>query len=554
MIDYLEVAHSWLSPIFDKDTREEVENMIKNAPLELEDAFYKTLEFGTGGLRGVMGVGTNRMNKYTVGMATQGFANYIKRNFAQRQEIRVAIAYDCRNNSESFAKIVGGIFAQNGFKVYLFDALRPTPELSFAIRHLGCQAGVMLTASHNPKEYNGYKAYWEDGAQITYPHDANIIAEVKAIKDPSEVLFSEEPMKQIELIGEEIDKIYLDTVLSQCLSPESVLRNKDIKIVYTPLHGTGVKLVPQALRQLGFENIVTVKPQCETDGNFPTVFSPNPEEPSALEMALRLAKEEEAQIVMATDPDADRLGVAMRTKDGSYKLLTGNQTAALLTYYVLSRRADIGTLSPKSYIIKTIVTTELMKAIAESFDVKVFDVLTGFKYIAEVVRENEGSMEFVCGGEESYGFNIGEYVRDKDAVISCAMLAECAAWAADQGYDLEGLMEKIYSEYGYYMESLISVTKKGKDGAEEIQLLMKQYRENPPRELAGSPVVKIIDYLESEKTGLEKSNVLRFFAEDGSVVAVRPSGTEPKIKYYFGVKGDRGVLEEKIKQLEQIFK
>lgn len=521
--------------------------MLEGNEKELEDAFYRNLEFGTGGLRGVMGAGTNRMNKYTVGMVTQGFANYLSGAFPD-ERIKVAVAYDSRNNSRDFARITAEVFAANGFTVYLFDDLRPTPELSFAIRRHKCNAGVMITASHNPKEYNGYKAYWQDGAQITPPHDANIIEDVKKITNPSMVKFSGEGIAdRIKMIGEETDKAYLDSILSLALSPESVARHRDIKFVYTPLHGTGVRLVPRALRQLGFDNILTVEAQNVSDGNFPTVASPNPEEPSALKMAVELAAEKGADIVMATDPDADRVGVAVRDDGGEIILLNGNQTASILTYYILTRWKELGRLNKDVYCVKTIVTTELLSAIAHRFGVEIFDVLTGFKYIAETVRRNEGRRTFICGGEESYGFNVGEFVRDKDAVSACSFVAECAAWAADKGLTLYQLLQKIYSEFGRYSEKLVSVTKKGIDGVRRIREIMENYRSNPPAKLGDSPVVRIIDYNESEKTGLPKSDVLRFFSEDGSTVTVRPSGTEPKIKFYFEAEGENaGKIVEKL--------
>lgn len=535
-MNYREAALLWTGPAYDVETRTKVNALLHGDEKELEDAFYRTLEFGTGGLRGIMGVGTNRMNKYTVGMATQGFANYISKEFPG-QEIKVAVSFDSRNNSREFAKITAEVFANNGFQVYLFDNIRPTPELSFAIRHYGCNAGVMITASHNPKEYNGYKAYWQDGAQLTAPHDTDVIAEVNRITDPSMVKFGEDNMGNIRMLGEETDKVYLDSILSLMLSPESVARHRDIKFVYTPLHGTGVRLVPRALRQVGFTEIFSVAEQDISDGNFPTVVSPNPEEPSALKMAVELAEAKKADIVLATDPDADRVGVAVRDDAGKMVLLTGNQTASVLTYYILTRWHELGKLNKDTYCVKTIVTTELMKAIADRFGVEMFDVLTGFKYIAQVVRENEGRRTFICGGEESYGFNVGEFVRDKDAVITCSFVAECAAWAADQGMTLYDLLQKIYAEFGVYREKLVSLTKKGIDGNQQISAMMKRYRENPPSHLGNSPVVKVVDYSFPEKTGLPKSNVLRFFSEDGSVVTVRPSGTEPKIKFYFGARG-----------------
>lgn len=545
-----ETALKWTKGQYDEETRKEVLRMLDGDEKLLEDAFYKNLEFGTGGLRGIMGVGTNRMNRYTVGMATQGFANYIAKAFPSEQ-IKVAVAYDSRNNSREFARITAEIFAENGFTVYLFDDIRPTPELSFAIRHFGCNAGVMVTASHNPKEYNGYKAYWQDGAQLTSPHDTNVIDEVVKISDPSMVKFGSKDTKGIIIVGEETDRVYLDSILSLTLSPESIARHNDIKFVYTPLHGTGVRLVPMAMERLGFKNLYTVAEQMVSSGDFPTVVSPNPEENAALEMAVKLACEKNADIVMATDPDADRVGIAVRDDKGEMILLNGNQTASLLTYYILTRWKELGKLNENTYCVKTIVTTELLTAIASKFGVKMYDVLTGFKYIAQIVRENEGKGTFICGGEESYGFNVGEFVRDKDAVIACSMIAECAAWAADQGLTLYGLLMKIYDEFGLYCERLLSLTKKGVDGNRQIAQMMADYRQNPPKSLAGSPVVKVIDYNEPEKTGLPKSNVLRFFSEDGSVVTVRPSGTEPKIKFYFGVKGADALT--RVEQLKNEF-
>lgn len=546
--NYLERAKSWLSESFDKETRDEVTELMKNEKM-LEDAFYRNLEFGTGGLRGIMGAGTNRMNKYVVGMATQGFANYIAAAYPAGTPLSVAISYDSRNNSREFAEITASVFAANGFTVYIFDDIRPTPELSFAIRHFKCNAGVMVTASHNPKEYNGYKAYWEDGAQITAPHDVKIIEEVGKISDPSMVKFEGGNGKIIK-IGKEVDKVYLDSILSLLLSPESVKRHADMKIVYSPLHGTGTVLVPAALRQTGFTHVIPQPQQSVADGNFPTVKSPNPEEHSALELSIALAEEKGADLVMATDPDADRVGIAVRDDNGKMVLLNGNQTASILTYYLLTRWSESGKLGKDTYMVKTIVTTELMRAIADSFGVKMYNVLTGFKYIAEVVREQEGKGTFIGGGEESYGFNAGEFVRDKDAVITCCLIAECAAWAKDAGMSLYQLLMHIYRKYGYYRESLVSITKKGKDGLEEIGMMMKDMRNNPPKELAGSPVIKTIDY-KNDNTGLPKSNVLQFFSQDGSVVSVRPSGTEPKIKFYFGAKGDNA--DEKISVLEKEF-
>lgn len=548
--NYIEVAKQWLSEDYDQATRDEVKRLMENDPKELEESFYKNLEFGTGGLRGIMGVGTNRMNKYTVGMATQGVANYLKENFKDLPQISVAVSFDSRNNSAEFAKITANVFAANGIKVYLFDSLRPVPELSYSIRHLKCQSGVMVTASHNPKEYNGYKAYWEDGAQVTAPHDTNIINEVLKITSPAMVKFTGGE-ENIQMVGADVDEAYLSDVSTLLVSPESVKNHADMKMVYTPLHGTGITLVPKILSRMGFNNLSLVEAQVVSDGNFPTVKSPNPEENSALEMAVALAEEKGADLVMATDPDADRVGIAIRDNEGKITLLNGNQTASILTYYLLRRWKELGKLNENTYIVKTIVTTELMAAMAQAYGVKCYNVLTGFKYIASVIRENEGKATFIGGGEESYGYNAGEFVRDKDAVITCALIAECAAWCADQGKTLYQLLQDIYAEFGLYKESLISLTKKGKAGLEEIQGMMKSYRENPPATIAGSPVVKVIDYNKPEETGLPKSNVLQFYTEDGSVVSVRPSGTEPKIKFYFGVKGNDA--NEKVELLKAEF-
>ncbi len=548
--NYIEVAKQWLSEDYDEATRAEVKRLMENDPKELEESFYRNLEFGTGGLRGIMGVGTNRMNKYTVGMATQGVANYLKQNFKDLPQISVAVSFDSRNNSAEFAKITANVFAANGIKVYLFDSLRPVPELSYSIRHLKCQSGVMVTASHNPKEYNGYKAYWEDGAQVTAPHDTNIINEVLKITSPAMVKFSGGE-ENIQMVGADVDEAYLNDVSTLLVSPDSVKNHADMKMVYTPLHGTGITLVPKILSRMGFTNLSLVEAQVVSDGNFPTVKSPNPEENSALEMAVALAEEKGADLVMATDPDADRVGIAIRDNEGKITLLNGNQTASILTYYLLRRWKELGKLNENTYIVKTIVTTELMAAMAKAYGVKCYNVLTGFKYIASVIRENEGKATFIGGGEESYGYNAGEFVRDKDAVITCALIAECAAWCADQGKTLYQLLQDIYAEFGLYKESLISLTKKGKAGLEEIQAMMKNYRENPPASIGGSPVVKVIDYNKPEQTGLPKSNVLQFYTEDGSVVSVRPSGTEPKIKFYFGVHGADS--NEKIELLKQQF-
>ncbi len=539
-----ERARQWTEGSFDEATRQEVKKLLEGNEADLIEAFYKDLEFGTGGLRGIMGPGTNRMNIYTVGMATQGLSNYLKKEFQNREEIRVAIAHDCRNNSRLFAKTAARIFAGNGFRVFLFDALRPTPELSFAIRLLKCQAGVVVTASHNPKEYNGYKAYWEDGAQVIEPHDRNIIHEVQQIRDISEVRFGG-PEELIEIIGEEVDDLYLEKVLSLSLSPAAIRNQKDLKIVYTPIHGSGVNLVPMALRKLGFEQLIHVPEQDIPDGNFPTVVSPNPEEPAALEMAINKARETGAELVMATDPDADRVGVAVRTVRGDYQLLNGNQTVVLLVYYMLRRWHELDRLKGKEFIVKTIVTTELVNEIAEKYGVKFYDVLTGFKFIADIIRKEEGNTTYIGGGEESYGFLAGDFVRDKDAVSACSLVAEIAAWAKDQGKSLLDLLTDIYLEFGFYKESLTNIVRKGKSGAEEIEKMMEGFRSSPPDSIAGSDVMLIHDYLRQysydqvshlrHPIHLPKSNVLQFILKDGSKISVRPSGTEPKIKFYFSV-------------------
>lgn len=540
----LDKANEWLNGSYNPETKAAVREMMENDPHELIESFYRDLEFGTGGLRGIMGVGTNRMNKYTVGAATQGFANYLKANFPDKKPIKVAIAYDSRNNSPYFAQITADVFSANGIKVYLFDKLRPTPELSFAIRHFGCQGGIVITASHNPKEYNGYKAYWDDGGQLISPHDKNVIEEVNKINDVEEIRFKGNP-DLIEIIGSDLDKIYIDKIKGLSLSPEVIKRQKDFKIVYTPIHGTGVELVPMALRAFGFEKIYGVDAQNVVDGNFPTVISPNPEESAALAMAIEKAKEVKADLVMATDPDADRVGIAIRKGD-DFVLLNGNQAASLLIFYLLTKWSENGKLTGNEYICKTIVTSELLIDIAEKYNVAYFDVLTGFKFIAALIKSQEGKKTFIGGGEESYGYLVGDFVRDKDAVSSCAMIAETAAWAADKGIGLYDLLLDIYQEFGLYKESLISVVRKGKAGAEEIQAMMDDFRKNPPATLGGSPMVMIKDYQSSEErnlvTGekkkilLPKSNVLQFFSEDGCKISIRPSGTEPKIKFYFGVK------------------
>ena len=548
----LKKAQQWLDGAYDEETKAAVRQMMENDPQELIESFYRDLEFGTGGLRGIMGVGSNRMNKYTVGAATQGFANYLKMNFPDVAQIKVAIAHDSRNNSSYFAEVTADVFSANGIKVYLFDDLRPTPELSFAIRHFNCQGGIVITASHNPKEYNGYKAYWNDGGQLISPHDKNVIKEVQKITDIADVQFKKNP-DLIEIIGEEVDKIYLEHIKSLSLSPEVIQRQKDLKIVYTPIHGTGARLVPESLKLFGFENVHIVSEQAVADGNFPTVKSPNPEEPAALEMALQLADKIEADLVMATDPDGDRVGLAVR-KDGKMVLLNGNQAASLLIYYLLEKWHENGKLTGKEYIVKTIVTTELLFDMADKYGVEHFDVLTGFKYIADIIKRFEGEKQFIGGGEESYGYLVGDFVRDKDAIISCSMLAEVAAWANDKGIGIFDLLKQIYQEFGFYKEKLISIVRKGKSGAEEIQKMMDDFREKTPGRFNGSKVVTVKDYLTGKEkdllTGEEKeillprSNVLQFFTEDGSKISVRPSGTEPKIKFYFGVRSELNNMED----------
>ncbi|MDR1680804.1 MAG: phospho-sugar mutase [Prevotellaceae bacterium] len=538
-------AQAWLTGSYDADTKAAVKALMETNPDELTESFYKNMEFGTGGLRGIMGVGTNRMNKYTVGMATQGLANYLKRCFPELPEIKVAIAYDCRNNSSCFAKITAHVLAANGIKAYIFEALRPTPALSFAVRQLGCQSGVVITASHNPKEYNGYKAYWNDGAQVTPPHDRNIMDEVEKITGPEQVKF-EGNESNILRIGKDIDELYLSKVLSLELSPEAVAAHGSLRIVYTPLHGTGVTLIPEALKRKGFTNIIRVPEQDVCDGNFPTVESPNPEDPAALKMAIDKATTAGADIVMASDPDADRVGLAIRNREGEFILLNGNQTNVLLTAYILRRWQELGFLTGTEYIIKTIVTTDLMRRIADHYGVECYNVYTGFKNIAEVIRDNEGRRTFIAGGEESFGYNVGEFVRDKDAVTTCCTIAEMAAWAAGEGKTLFDMLLDIYVEYGYFKETLIALTKKGKDGLAQIENIMKRFREKPLQTIDGAKVVRIYDYQTLETIDVasgarskidlrEPSNVLQYETDDHTLVSLRPSGTEPKIKFYFSV-------------------
>ncbi len=541
----LEKAKGWLGEQYDEQTRQQVKYLMDNDMKELVESFYKDLEFGTGGLRGIMGAGTNRMNAYTVGAATQGLAEYLKKNFAG-EPIRVAVAHDSRNNSRKFAERVADIFASNGFTTYLFDALRPTPELSFAIRELKCHSGVVITASHNPKEYNGYKVYWTDGAQVTAPHDRNIIEEVGRITDVGMIRTGLHP-ENIVVLGEDFDEKYLDRIHELSLSPESVKRRHDMKIVYTPLHGAGVRLVPASLRRFGFTNVTLVPEQSVVDGNFPTVESPNPEERKTMSKAIELAAREGADLVLATDPDSDRIGVALRNKQGEYVLLNGNQTLVLLMSYQLTRWAELGLLDGRQYVVKTIVTSQMANAVADRFGVKCYDCLTGFKYIAKIIRENEGKTKYIGGGEESFGYLAGDYVRDKDGVSACSLAAEAAAWAMDtMGLTLYEWLQELYVQYGLYREGLLPIVRKGKEGAEQIQRMMADFRATPPAAILGSPVVRINDFQTLEtldtrsgaRTPIEqdRSNVLQWFTEDGTTVSVRPSGTEPKIKFYFGVK------------------
>ncbi len=549
----LSKAQSWLDGAYDAQTKEQVKHLMDNDMKELTESFYKDLEFGTGGLRGIMGVGSNRMNIYTVGAATQGLANYLKINF-KGEQIRVVVGHDSRNNSRLFAEHTADIFASNGFTVYLFDALRPTPEISFAIRELKCHSGVVVTASHNPKEYNGYKAYWTDGAQVTPPHDKNIIDEVGKITDVAMIQTSANS-ENITILDSVFDEIYLDKVHSLSLSPESVAKFHDMKIVYTPIHGSGVRLVPASLKKYGFTNVKLVEEQAVVDGNFPTVDSPNPEERKTMELAIEAAAKEGADLILATDPDADRIGVALRNKSGEYVLLNGNQTLALILSYQLTRWAELGKLDGNQYVVKTIVTSHMANAVADHFNVKCYDCLTGFKYIAKIIRENEGIATYIGGGEESFGYLAGDFVRDKDAVSACSLAAEAAAWAMDtMGVTLFEWLQSLYVKYGFFLEGLVSVVRKGKEGAELIQKMMVDYRENPPKSLLGSPIVKINDYKSLESTNTvtgekvaineESSNVLQWFTEDGTIVSVRPSGTEPKIKFYFGVKAPLASVEQ----------
>ena len=546
-------AEAWLSSsVYDAATQAEVRKMLDNADkTELVESFYQNLEFGTGGLRGIMGVGTNRMNIYTVGAATQGLSNYLNKNFKDLKEIAVVVGHDCRNNSRLFAEVSANIFAANGIKVYLFDDMRPTPEMSFAIRLLGCQSGIILTASHNPKEYNGYKAYWDDGAQVLAPHDKGIIDEVdkvgaEDIKGLHTVLDTANPL--IEIIGEEIDKLYLDKIKTISIDPEAIRRQKDMKIVYTPIHGTGMMLIPRSLQLWGFENVNTVPEQMVKDGNFPTVVSPNPENAEALSMAIALAKKIDADIVMASDPDADRVGMTCKDSNGEWVLVNGNQTCMIFLYYIIKNRIAMGKMKGNEFVVKTIVTTELIKAIADKNNVEMYDCYTGFKWIASVIRENEGKKQYIGGGEESYGFLAEDFVRDKDAVSACSLLAEICAWAKDQGKTLFDVLMDIYVEYGFSLNHTVNVVKPGKTGADEIKQMMVNFRTNPPKELAGSEVVLTKDYQSLKATDNKgnvtdiaqpaTSNVLQWYTADGTKVSVRPSGTEPKIKFYIEVTGE----------------
>ena len=567
-----EKANKWLGPGYDEETQALVKAMLENDDkTELIESFYKDLEFGTGGLRGIMGAGSNRMNIYTVGAATQGLANYLKVAFANLPEIKVVVGHDVRNNSRKFAEIVADIFSANGIKVYLFDSCRPTPEMSFAIRHFGCQSGVIITASHNPKEYNGYKAYWDDGAQMIAPHDVNTIKYVNEVTDVSQIRFQGDKSK-IQIIGEEVDKIFLEKVKSLSLSPEAIQRHHDMKIVYTPIHGTGLKLIPQSLRNFGFTNIISVPEQEVLSGDFPTVASPNPEEPSAMAMGIAKAKETGAEIVMASDPDADRIGLVIRDNNGEYVLINGNQIVLIFLNYLMTRNTELGTLKGNEYIVKTIVTTETIKAIAEAQHIKMYDCFTGFKWIADVMRKNEGTARYLGGGEESYGFLAEDFVRDKDAVSAISLMAEIAAWAKDKGMNMTEMLQDIYLKYGFSQEKGISLVRKGKSGAEEIIAIMKQFRENPPKAIAGSPVVTIKDYQTLIATDVKNgttdkldmpatSNVLQYFTEDNTKISIRPSGTEPKIKFYIEVheplnsadeyKAVQKKAEEKIEQIKK---
>jgi phosphoglucomutase len=541
----MDKAKQWLAPEFDGETRKQVQEMMDHDPELLTESFYRNLEFGTGGMRGIMGPGTNRMNIYVIGMATQGLCNYVKKNFPGRFDLRIAIAHDSRNNSRLFAETTARVISANGIHAYLFDSLRPTPELSFSIRHLGCQSGIVVTASHNPKEYNGYKVYWEDGGQVIAPHDEDIIKEVEKIQSIREVRLDGNPAL-IHTIGKEIDDAYLSALTTLSLNPEINRKHHDIKIVYTPIHGSGVRLVPAILEKFGFTQVIHVPEQDISDGNFPTVVSPNPEEKAALNLAIEKAVETGAELVMASDPDADRVGIAVRRPDGTFKLLNGNQTGSLLVYYLLRNWSEQGKFKGNEFIVRTVVTTPLFTDIANEFGVKTYEVLTGFKYIADLIRRKEGTETFIGGGEESYGFMTGSFVRDKDAISSCALIAEIAAWAREQGMSLLDLLESIYVKYGFYKEHLISIVRKGKSGIDQINAMMEKFRSQPPESLGGADVVMMNDFQKRQSfdlishlrydINLPKSNVLQFVTNDGSIISARPSGTEPKIKFYFSVR------------------
>ena len=557
-----EKAQGWLADGYDEETRAEVRRMLDaDDKTELIDSFYRDLEFGTGGLRGIMGAGTNRMNIYTVGAATQGLANYLKVAFKDEPQISVVVGHDVRNNSRKFAEIVADIFSANGIKVYLFDSFRPTPELSFAIRELGCQSGVNITASHNPKEYNGYKAYWSDGAQFIAPHDVNVIEYVNRISGIGEIKFKGNP-ELITIIGDEMDQKFLAAIKGLQLSPEAVKQFHDLKLVYTPIHGTGVKLIPDSLRNYGFTNIINVPEQDVTSGDFPTVASPNPEVPSAMAMAIAKAKEVDADLILASDPDADRIGCVLRDDNGEYVLINGNQIVMILLNYIMTRNKELGRITGNEYIVKTIVTTETIKSIADKNCFKMYDCYTGFKWIAAVIRENEGTGRYLGGGEESYGFLAEDFCRDKDAVSAISLMAEALAWAKTKNMNFLQMLKDIYMTYGFSREAGISLVRKGKTGAEEIIAIMKNFRANPPKQLAGSPIVTIKDYADLNLTDVTTgnvskmdmpvtSNVLQYFTADGTKVSVRPSGTEPKIKFYVEVRGKMEKPEDYGKAIEE---
>ncbi|MDD2475823.1 MAG: phospho-sugar mutase [Dysgonamonadaceae bacterium] len=562
LMEVTQKAQNWLSGNYDEETKKEVEKMLDSEDKsKLIDAFYRELEFGTGGLRGIMGAGTNRINIYTIGSATQGLSNYLLKEFADLKQIKVVIGHDCRNNSRKFAEISADIFSANGIKVYLFEALRPTPEVSFAIRKLGCQSGIMITASHNPKEYNGYKAYWNDGAQVLAPHDKNIIVEVNRIKKVEDIKFEGNP-DLINIIGKDMDNAFIEEVKKLSLSPDAIKRHHDLKIVYTPIHGAGITLVPAALKAVGFTNIINVPEQDVISGDFPTVVSPNPEEPAALELAVKKAIETDAEIVMATDPDADRIGTAIRNEDGEFVLVNGNQTMIIYLYYLITRWKELGKITGKEYAVKTIVTSELVSKIASKNGVELFDCYTGFKWIADIIRKNEDTKTYLGGGEESYGFLAGDFVRDKDAVSACMLFAEIAAWTKDNGKTIYQLLQDIYIEYGFSKEVGISLVRKGKEGADEIEAMMKNFRANPPIAIAGSNVkllkdyasLEAVDFISKENITLSMpttANVLQYFTEDGTKLSIRPSGTEPKIKFYIEVQS-KVTSREELKEAETL--